>query len=166
MSRSRLGLFGDGWKRKALTELTQALGIEDRVCFFGWAKRTLVRPGGLRYICFTECRRGISAGFDRGNGDGMCVSRASDGKRHATDRERNPWHAGGSVGFAKLCDRIARLIECGPAARAKMGLAAAERLLRPNIRASERLPRVLSALGIVADFVPEFRLRKLEFTAG
>jgi glycosyltransferase involved in cell wall biosynthesis len=57
------------------------------------------------------------------------------------------------------------LIDCGPAARAKMGHAAAERVATEYSR-SKRLPSVLSALGIEADFLPEFRLKELEFKAG
>jgi glycosyltransferase involved in cell wall biosynthesis len=161
----RLGLFGDGWKRKALTELTHALRIEDRVCFFGWASA----PWSALAACDIFVLPSVVEGFPLALIEAMATGCAC--LAHPMASAMRLIEDGTHGMLADLSDSrsfataLRALIDCGPAARAKMGHAAAERVATEYSR-SKRLPSVLSALGIEADFLPEFRLKELEFKAG
>jgi glycosyltransferase involved in cell wall biosynthesis len=158
----RLGLFGDGWKRKPLTELTQALGIENRVCFFGWVSA----PWSILAACDIFVLPSVVEGFPLALMEAMATGCACLAHPMASTMRliENGTHGmladlSDSRSFATA---LRAFLECGPAARSRMGLAAAARVASEYSRA-RRLPKVLSALGLAADVVPEFCLRTLEF---
>jgi glycosyltransferase involved in cell wall biosynthesis len=158
----RLGLFGDGWKRKALTELTQVLGIEDRACFFGWVSA----PWSVLAACDIFVLPSVVEGFPLALMEAMATGCACLAHPMASTMQliENGTHGmlvdlSDSRSFAGA---LRALLECGPAARSRMGLAAAARIASEYSRA-RRLPKVLSALGLEADVAPEFRLSTLEF---
>ena len=160
----RLGLFGDGWKRTALTKLTQTLGIEERVCFFGWQNA----PWSALAACDIFVLPSTVEGFPLALIEAMATGCAC--LAHPMPSAVQLIKSGTHGMLADLSDlpsfaaALRAMVECGSAARSKMGLAAADLIATEYSRAA-RLPKVLSALGIVADFVPDFRLRRLEFTA-
>ena len=161
----KLGLFGDGWKRTALTELTHTLQIEDRVCFFGWTSA----PWCALAACDIFVLPSVVEGFPLALIEAMATGCAC--LAHPMASTELLIENGTHGVLADLSDTrsfataLQSLIACGPAARSKMGLAAAGRAASEYSRA-RRLPSVLAALGICAEFVPAFRLRTLEFKTG
>jgi glycosyltransferase involved in cell wall biosynthesis len=161
----KLVLFGDGWKRQALTELAQTLGIGDLVCFYGWASA----PWTALAACDVFVLPSIVEGFPLALLEAMAMGCAC--LAHSMPSARQLIDNGTDGILADLSDprsfstALRELVECEPVVRSKMGLAAAERVATRYSRAL-RLPNVLSALGFAHDFVPEFRLRQLEFKVG
>jgi glycosyltransferase involved in cell wall biosynthesis len=160
-----LDLIGDGWKKRELAELAHQLGIDDRVFFRGWTST----PQSALAACDVFVLPSIVEGFPLALIEAMATGCAS--LAHPMPSTRRLIENGTHGVLADLSDprsfatALRGLIECGPAARSRMGLAAAERVASEYSR-MRRLPNVLSALGVAVDFVPEFRLRALEFRVG
>lgn len=161
----RLALFGDGWKRQFLTQMTHDLGIEDRACFFGWS----AEPWSALAACDIFVLPSVVEGFPLALIEALAMGCAC--LAHPMSSTRQLIESGVHGILADLANpqtfaaALRELIECGPATRSKLGLAAAERIAIEYSRA-ERLPKVLSALGLPTKSVPEFRLGNLEFAAG
>jgi glycosyltransferase involved in cell wall biosynthesis len=161
----KLALFGDGWKRQTLVELTHALGLENRACFFGWASE----PWRALAACDIFVLPSIVEGFPLALIEAMatgcaCLAHPLPSALHLIESGTHGLLADLSVP-RNFATALRSLIDCGPAERRRMGLAAATRVATDYSRA-RRLPKVLSALGLTVDVAPECRLRRLEFEAG
>jgi glycosyltransferase involved in cell wall biosynthesis len=160
----KLALFGDGWKRQGLTQMTRGLGIEDQTLFFGWTEAPWFALAACDIFVLPSVVEGFPLALIEALAMG-CISLA-----HPMSSTRQLIENGTHGKLADLSDpktfaaALRELIECGPAVRSKIGLAAAKRMTIEFSRA-ERLPKVLSALGLPTRFAPEFRLRNLEIKA-
>ena len=161
----RLALVGDGWKRQSLKQMTHALGIEDRTCFLGWSST----PWSALAACDIFVLPSVVEGFPLALIEAQAMGCAC--LAHPMSSTRQLIESGIHGKLADLSDTktfaaaLRDLIECGPMVRSKMGMAAAKRMTVEYSRA-ERLPKVLSELGLPTKAVPAFRLGSLEFKAG
>lgn len=161
----KLAIFGDGWKRQFLTEMTHALGIEDRTRFFGWS----AAPRSVLAACDIFVLPSVVEGFPLALIEALATGCAC--LAHPMSSTRQLIDNGIHGKLADLSDpktfaaALRELIECGSALRSKMGLAAAKRMTREFSR-TERLPEVLSAFGLPTKSAPAYRLGNLDFKAG
>jgi len=141
--------------------MTRDLGIGDRTLFFGWVDAPWLALAACDIFVLPSVIEGFPLALIEALATG-CACLA-----HPMSSTKRLIENGTHGRLADLSDpkafaaALRELIECAPSVRSKMGLAGAKRI-RIEFSRAERLPKILSALDLPSESVPEFRLGKLD----
>lgn len=157
-----LGITGDGWKRKELTELAAELGIGHQVRFFGWS----TTPWTMLMACDVFVLPSVVEGFPLALMEAMavgcpCLAHPMSSTRRLIESGKTGMLIDMTAAEG-LASGLGDLIEKGPEGRRRMGSAAAAQIAAEFSR-ERRLPDVLAALDMLPAALPQARPRLLAF---